>query len=454
MDRPLFEALVQQTPATVALHLILDRLLPPARLDQLFHQFAQAQYQKELLFSQLVDLTIDVVLREEPSIYSAFRKHAPHLSVSFKSVYNKLNAMELAISAALVHDSAIQAQSLLRSMGALEPSGLPGYRLRILDGNGLSATEHRIEELRTLWDAPLPGKVLAVLDPTTRLVTEVFLTPDGHASERTLLPEVLQVVAREDLWIADRNFCTHGFLHQIDEREAKFVLRRHGNVGGSNPGTWGDPQEGETGQVSEQSLTIEHEGVIKLFRHIRIQLIKPTRDDDSEIYLLSNLPESVSSVQIARLYQKRWTIERLFGEMSEVFACEPKSLCQPKAFEFVFCLGLVASNAVQVFQAGMRLVHGEALWNQVSLYYLMWEVHQSSRLVRSLVEEEEWQFRRGQPEEDWLAEWMRIGKELKVKEYQKAKTRTRQPPKKQMQRYHNGGHVSTHKILEQRKKKM
>jgi hypothetical protein len=118
MDRPLFETLVKPTPATVALHLILDRLLPPTRLDQLFPQLAQAQYQKELLFSQLVDLVIEVVLREEPSVYAAFRKHAPHLSVSFKSVYNKLNALELAISKALVHDSAAQAQSLLRSMGA------------------------------------------------------------------------------------------------------------------------------------------------------------------------------------------------------------------------------------------------------------------------------------------------------------------------------------------------
>jgi hypothetical protein len=169
----------------VALHVILDRLLPPTRLDQLFPQLAQAQYQKELLFSQLVDLVIEVVLREEPSVYAAFRKHAPHLSVSFKSVYNKLNALELAISKALVHDSAAQAQSLLRSMGGLESSEFAGDRLRILDGNGLSATEHRIEELRTLGDAPLPGKVLAVLDPTTRLVTEVVLTPDGHASERT-----------------------------------------------------------------------------------------------------------------------------------------------------------------------------------------------------------------------------------------------------------------------------
>jgi hypothetical protein len=266
------------------------------------------------------------------------------------------------------------------------------------------------------------------------------------------LPEVIQVIARDDLWIADRNFCTQGFLHQIDDRQAVFVIRRHGNVGGRNPTVWSEPQESETGSVSEQSLSIEQEGVIKPFRHIRIQLTKPTRDDDREIFLLSNLPESVSRGQIARLYQKRWTIEKLFWEMSEVFACEPKSLCHPRAFELVFCLGLVASNAVQVFQAGMRLVHGEAIWNQVSRYDLMGEVHQSSGLVRSLIGEEQWPLLRQQSEEEGLAQWLRIGKELKGKEYPKAKTRARQPPKKQMERYHNGGHVSTHKILEQRKK--
>jgi hypothetical protein len=42
-----------------------------------------------------------------------------------------------------------------------------------------------------------------------------------------LLDSVIESVAPEDCWIADRNFCTAGFLHGIAERGASFIIRRH-----------------------------------------------------------------------------------------------------------------------------------------------------------------------------------------------------------------------------------
>ena len=48
------------------------------------------------------------------------------------------------------------------------------------------------EQLASKAPAPkgLPGRVLAVYEPDVDLVTRVFLTPDGHASERSLLAAV------------------------------------------------------------------------------------------------------------------------------------------------------------------------------------------------------------------------------------------------------------------------
>lgn len=76
----------------------------------------------------------------------------------------------------------------------------------MLDGNHLSATEHRIKELRGTWAAPLhatahlrPGKALVVLDQERMLAEEVFLTEDGHAQERSLLDEILPSVRVRDL---------------------------------------------------------------------------------------------------------------------------------------------------------------------------------------------------------------------------------------------------------------
>jgi len=70
---------------------------------------------------------------------------------------------------------------------------LPGYRLRIVDGTCLAATDRRLMRFACLHK-PLPGKVIAVLDPQTKLVTDIFPCPDGHAQERSLFNEVLERV--------------------------------------------------------------------------------------------------------------------------------------------------------------------------------------------------------------------------------------------------------------------
>ena len=77
--------------------------------------------------------------------------------------------------------------------------GCPAIDIRILDGNHLSATEHRLEPLRDTWAAPLPGRILVVMDPELGLASEAFVTPDGHANERTLLDDVLQTVLENEL---------------------------------------------------------------------------------------------------------------------------------------------------------------------------------------------------------------------------------------------------------------
>src|SRR5262249_60984489 len=98
--------------------------------------------------------------------------------------------VEPAVAAALVRDAAQRLRPLIVGLEATLPSWLPGYRIKILDGNHLAATEHRLEELRHTWAAPLPGKALAVLDQQTMLVTDVCLTEDGQAQERSLLDDV------------------------------------------------------------------------------------------------------------------------------------------------------------------------------------------------------------------------------------------------------------------------
>jgi len=160
-----FTSFIQQRPIGVMARAIVERFFEPEHLDDLFRRTAVGQYERELLFSSVVELMQSVVLGVEPSVFAAYRKRRHELPVSDDSIYNKLKGMELGVSEAVVRDSAERAALVIDELKARRAPWLPGYRVRILDGNHLSATEHRPEPLRDTWAAPLPGKILVVMDP-------------------------------------------------------------------------------------------------------------------------------------------------------------------------------------------------------------------------------------------------------------------------------------------------
>ena len=211
MLQPIFERFVDGSPVTVMLRAILERTLPSAAIDQLFTDTAEQQYTRALLFSSVVDVMCQVVCRIRPSIHAAYQADPTPIGVSLRALYDKLAKVEPGTSAALVAHTAQQLKPLIERLRGGLPLLLSGYRVRILDGNHLAGTEHRLPELRTVAAGALPGQTLAVLDAETMLVTDVLCCEDGHAQERALLPEIVPLVAAQDIWVADRNFCTTDF---------------------------------------------------------------------------------------------------------------------------------------------------------------------------------------------------------------------------------------------------
>jgi len=441
-----FQCFLEQRPICVMAQAVLENFFQPQHLDTLFERVAQRQYTRTLLFSALIDLMFAVVLCIEPSVHAAYRLRKQRLRVSDQAVYDKLDGMELGVSAALVEDSAQRAAAVIDALGARRKPWLRGYRVRILDGNHLSGTEHRLQELRTTWAAALPGKVLDVIDPETGLSTQVFLTPDGHAQERSLLDEVLAKIDKRDLWIADRNFCTLKFLFGIAAAEAFFLIRQHGTLQGRLRGRRRLVGLGPSGKVYEQAVELTYEGVTRTLRRITVELTQPTRDGDWVLHMLTNLPAGVSAVVVAKLYGKRWTIETLFLEVTQTLACEIDTLGYPKAALLAFCLALVAANAVAVIKAALRAVHGEKEADELSGYYLALEIEQTYDGMMVALPPPRWALFRGMGPESFAAALKEIAAHVDLSRYRKSKRGPKKPPPKRG-RYQNGGHVSTHKLL-------
>jgi IS4 transposase len=390
-----FERFAQGCPLPVMVRGLLENTLTPRSVDELFENVAERQYTRTLLFSSVVDLMGLVVTGVRPAVNAAYHARAEMIGVSLKSVYNKLDNVEPNLSAAVVRTTAKRPAEIVLATGGALPPLLPGYRVKILDGNHLASTEHRIKELRTIGAGALPGQALVVLDPSLMLAIDVVLSEDGHAQERSLLDQVLETVSASDIWIDDRNFCTTGFLFGIARRTAFFVVRQHAStLHWEFAGKRRACGRVDTGGVFEQKVRLSNPDTGEVFfvRRITVVLDKPTRDGDAEIHILSDLPaKDAKAKTIADLYRKRWTIETAFQELEATLNGEINTLGYPKAALFAFCLALVSYNMMSVVKASLRAVHGaQTVEERVSAYYLADEVTMTHRGMMIAIPEDEW----------------------------------------------------------------
>lgn len=459
-----FERFARYSPVTVMMRGIMEYAVPPERLDEIFRQEAQQQYEDELLFSAAVNVLALAVTGIRKSVNDAYQAERENLAVSVVSIYNKLKGAEPQVSRAIVRDTAQRLTPVIDALKTREASLLAGYRVKILDGNHLAATEHRIQETRATRSAPLPDKALVVWEPDLRLVTDVFPCEDGHAQERRLLDQVLPTVCAMDLWIADRNFCTTEFLFGIERREAGFLIRQHSltltdkqlcgrkrKIGRCRDGT-----------VYEQTLSIsnrqaaEGEPATMKLRRITVRLDQPTRDGDREIHILTNVPAvAADAIAMAELYRKRWKIENAFQELGQALRGEINTLCYPRAALLAFCVALYTYNVLSVLKHAMRAVYKDAAaLDRISGYYLAAEISAAYFGMMIAIPANKWTNVFAYLTAQQLASILKqLAANIRLDQFLKHTRGPKRPPPKRKSAK-NAPHVSTHRLLEERKLKI
>lgn len=445
-----FERFVDLAPVCVAARAVLEAALAPQALDDLFGRVAQRQYTRTLLFSTCVSLMATVVCRVHRTVHAAYQASLDEMAVSLKSLYAKLEHLEPNLSAELVRHTARQLASVIGQMKGELPPLLPGYRVRILDGNHLGGTQRRLKVLRDVAAGALPGQTLVVLDPQLGLAVDVVCCEDGHAQERSLLDPILTQVAAEDLWIADRNFCTTGFLFGVAGRGGCFLIRQHAStLHWARESRRRRAGRTQTGTVYEQTLGLEDgQGETLPVRRVTLVLDQPTRDGEKEINLLTNLPASAARARrVAELYRERWTIEKLFQELTTILRCEVSTLAYPKAALFSFCVALASGNVYATVKASLRAVHGvEEVEQQVSDHYLGAEIAGKYEGMMIAIPERHWRpFATCGPKE-LAALLRRLAGNVRLERFQK---HPRGPKKSKLRRTHfaKAKHIATARLL-------
>ena len=290
-----------------------------------------------------------------------------------------------------------------------------------------------------------------VYEPGVGLVTDVVLCEDAYTQERALLTQILPRVEERDLFLADRNFCTTRFVFGIHAAKAWVIVRQHRR---GLPCRALDPLrlcgESKTGTIYEQRVqaTDPETGAILTLRRIEVRLFTETRDGERTIALLTNLPATVTALDVAEDYRVRWTIEKHFQFLTQSLQCELPGLGQPRAALFGFSMALMAANALAVVRGAVRSAHGAEAEAEVSGYYLADEIAHDYRTLMKYVPAEQWQGWKDLPAVALAPLLRRLAANVKVKGLTRSRRGPKKPPQQKPVYDPKHKHYSTARLLQ------
>lgn len=443
----LVQRAIGQAPVAMMAYAALEQALDPTLIDALFQEHAQSQYTRTLLLSDLVRIMADVVCRSQPSVRQAYLAEPPDATLT--AVYDKLAGVEPHIAQQLVRQTAQRLRTVIDQLQPKREVWFAGHEVRILDGNILKASHHRLKVLRTTRASALAGLSITVLDPERGLAVDWFAHENAHAQERTLLPEVVETVQPGQVWLGDRNFCTTEFLAGVRARGGRFLIRQHAStVRFEAIKPLREAGRTATGSVQVHWVRLINVAGQPVVRRVVLQLDKPTEDGDKEIALLTNLPVAVASAsRIAEVYRQRWGIEALFGRLTVVLNAEVRPLGYPRAALFGFATALVASNALAVVTEAIAAAHPkESVKGELSHFALGLELRQSRTLLE-LVEQDLGAVLRRWSVEEFVSWLQSVAKVVKWSRYRKTHRGPKKPrpARPKCPRYR---HVATKKLLD------
>ena len=448
----LVETFSAKCPFAVLTQIVIRGVLQDD-LNEVFEANRSQQYEREVAFADIAIAVAQVALGFSENFNQAYKAHKQDLGVSRQSFYDKIKATELAISSAVVGKSAERAAEMQEALGFVPWEVLPGYRVFSIDGNHLQESDKRLKALRDCYDAPLAGVAVARLDHQRLLFDRTYLLEDAHAQECSTQDLIVDDLEPNDLLLADRHHCVLSFLKGIANADAAFVIRQHGRFQGVLKGRRRKIGRTTTGVVYEQEIWTGEGSDAQKMRRITVELDKPTKKGETEVHLLSNLPDEVSAIEIAELYLVRWEIETSFYHLTTSLTCELKSVGHPKAALFLFCVAMMAFNMRQILFAALYAVHDEEEVEEVSNFQVSLEISQCTSGMLIVLDDEAWSQLIPDDPYEVASELLRIAKSIDLSEYKKGKAPPKKKKAKKPKPKRKRTHVSTAKLLHEAKQK-
>jgi hypothetical protein len=331
----------------------------PLFLLSIFARHRGLGYEKEISFGVLVQLIADALLEHQGSGRKSFERGREQgvLTASVQAVYQKLSRVPLGLSEAWLAESAARLRPVYPTAARLPVSPtLRDFEVIIVDGKAIKRVAKRLKPLRGRKGGVLGGKALVALELRSGVVVAMATHADGETNDAklvpALLPQVREQVAGRRLWVADRQFCDLTQPAAFAQDEDQFLVRYHPKTpfcpDAARPTQRGQDAQGRVWEQDWGWLGCERAKARRYVRRLTLH-----RPGEETIILLTDLLDDgqVLAQELFDLYLARWSIERVFQQITEVFHLQTLIGTTPQGtvFQFAFCVLLY--NMVQVVRA-------------------------------------------------------------------------------------------------------
>jgi Transposase DDE domain len=356
--------LLSRLPLAEAVLLILSHVTQPAFLDDVYERNRGRTYQKVLSFPVLVELIRDALIQHKGSGKQSFARADEHgrMPVTDSAAYRKLGRLPLVLSEAFLAETTDRLLPLNSTKPMVSiPTSLQGMTVVPIDGKKIKDVAKRIEALRGLPGSVLGAKVLVALRLDTGQAIAFHADRDGEANDcplvAGLLPQIRSRAPGPRLFIADRQFCGAKQLDLFAAEGDHYLVRRTRTARFAP-----DPQRcSREGIDAKGRRYVESWGELGTGRKRRyVRQITLERPGEETIILVTDLLDGdlFPASDLLEAYLMRWQIERVFQQITEVFALASLIGGTPEAvvFQCAFCFLLY--NTLQVVRGLLAEIQG------------------------------------------------------------------------------------------------
>ena len=397
MDDEIFSAKVlSKLPLADAVWRILHFTLSDSWLQDLWSRRRGRCYEKVLEFSTLARLVGEALTQHGGSGRQAFERgrESNTLPVAISSAFDKLANLPVPLSENLLEEGAQRLTELLPEGSAVDPFPLPacwnGQEVFGLDGKAVKHVKRLLKRLRGLQAGILGARASVGLNLRTGMAVGMVGDLDGEAGEGALTERLLSnIVAAADSkpWVVvlDRLYCNLDFPRLVLAAGGHFLIRYC-----SNTHFVADPTRPAQESRDRQGQRIVQEwgrlGKSAGSRAVYVRRITLHLANGKVISVVTDLLDEVAypAEDLLDTYNKRWGIERVFHQITDVFSLKNLIGTSPRAVLFQLSFCLLIYNTLQILRthlASHQECEAERISNEKLFYDLKRELVSVDRLV-------------------------------------------------------------------------